>query len=90
METAVKTRGVLKLLTGVVTSDKNDKTIIVKVGRRVKHPVYGKYITLYDKYTAHDEKNDASVGDHVSIASSRPMSKTKKWRLFKIEERKVS
>ena len=90
MESAAKERGVLKLLTGIVTSDKNDKTIIIQVARRVKHPVYGKYITLYNKYTAHDENNDANVGDHVSISSSRPLSKTKKWRLFKIEERKVS
>ena len=88
MNTA-KQRGLFKLLRGTVVSDKNDKTIIVKVARRVKHPVYGKFITLFKKYTAHDANNDAKVGDIVSIASTRPMSKTKRWRLFRVEERKV-
>lgn len=77
-------RGVKKTLTGQVTSDKMDKTIVVQVTRRVRHPVYGKEIKISKRYHAHDEKNDAHVGDTVRIVESRPLSRLKRWRLVGI------
>ncbi len=73
--------------TGRVVSDSMDKSITVAVDRQVKHPIYGKYITKTTKYMAHDEENDANVGDKVHIMSTRPLSKRKTWRLVKILER---
>jgi len=73
--------------TGMVISDKMDKTITVAVDRQVKHPIYGKYITKTTKYMAHDEENDANEGDTVRIISTRPLSKRKSWRLVQIVER---
>ncbi|MDX1637403.1 MAG: 30S ribosomal protein S17 [Balneolaceae bacterium] len=73
--------------TGRVVSDSMDKSITVAVDRQVKHPIYGKFITKTTKYMAHDEKNDAKVGDKVHIMSTRPLSKRKTWRLVKILER---
>jgi small subunit ribosomal protein S17 len=73
--------------TGLVVSDKMDKTISVAVDREVKHPIYGKYITKTTKYMAHDEENEAREGDTVRIMSTRPLSKRKSWRLTKIIER---
>jgi small subunit ribosomal protein S17 len=70
-----------RTLEGTVTSDKMDKTIVVLVIRKVKHPLYGKYITRSTKLHAHDESNLAKIGDRVLIAESRPISKTKNWRL---------
>lgn len=73
--------------TGRVVSDKMDKTITVAVDRRVKHAIYGKYITKTTKYLAHDENDDAKEGDIVQIMSTRPLSKRKSWRLVEIIER---
>ncbi len=68
-----------RILQGVVVSDKMDKSVVVKVERRVMHPVYKKYIKRSAKYTAHDENNLCKVGDIVQIIESRPLSKTKTW-----------
>ncbi len=70
--------------TGKVVSNKMDKTITVVVERRVKHPVYGKYITRSSKIHAHDEANSCEVGDMVTVAESRPLSKTKTWKLVEV------
>ena len=70
--------------TGKVVSNKMDKTITVLVERRVKHPVYGKYITRSSKLHAHDENNECSIGDTVTVAESRPISKSKTWKLLGI------
>ena len=72
--------------TGKVVSDKMDKTITVLIERRVKHPIYGKYITRSSRLHAHDEANECKLGDVVTIAETRPYSKTKTWKLQKIEE----
>lgn len=72
---------------GVVTSDKMDKSIVVSVVKRVKHPMYGKFVLRTKKYVAHDEKNDCNIGDTVKIMETRPLSKTKCWRLVEIIER---
>ena len=80
-------RGVKKTLTGVVMSDKMDKTIVVKVTRRVRHAVYGKEIKRSNKFHAHDEKNEAKTGDTVRIVESRPLSRMKRWRLVEIVSR---
>ena len=71
-----------RVLTGVVTSDKADKTITVKVERKVKHPLYGKVIKRATKVHAHDEDNTASIGDIVSVKECRPISKSKTWVLM--------
>lgn len=76
-----------KTRTGRVVSDRMDKSISVAVDRQVKHPIYGKFITKTTKYMAHDENNDASIGDTVLIMSTRPLSKRKSWRLVEIVER---
>lgn len=76
-----------RTLTGKVVSDKMDKTITVLIERRVKHPIYGKYVSKSSKLKAHDENNESKMGDTVTIAESRPLSKTKSWALVKIEER---
>ena len=68
-----------RILTGVVVSDKADKTITVKVNRKVKHPVYKKYINRSKKYSVHDETNKYKLGEIVSIQENKPISKTKKW-----------
>ena len=70
-----------RILQGVVVSDKNDKTIVVKVERRLRHPVLKKTVRLSKKYHAHDEKNDAKTGDVVRIEETRPLSKQKRWTL---------
>jgi small subunit ribosomal protein S17 len=72
---------------GVVTSDKMDKTITVAIEKRVKHPIYGKFVKQTKKFKAHDEKNDAKMGDTVKIMETRPLSKTKRWRLVEIVAR---
>jgi small subunit ribosomal protein S17 len=76
-----------KTLTGIVTSDVNDKTITVTVTSRETHPIYGKQYTVNRKYSAHDENNEAHVGDKVQITESRPKSKTKSFVLENIEEK---
>jgi len=78
-----------RTLTGVVASDKMDKSITVKIERRVKHPIYGKFITRSTKLHVHDEKNECGIGDTVVIEQCRPMSKTKAWRLVKVLEKAV-
>lgn len=72
---------------GLVVSDKMDKSITVAYDRKVKHPIYGKFITKTTKYMAHDENNEAKIGDKVRIMSTRPLSKRKSWRLVSIVEK---
>jgi small subunit ribosomal protein S17 len=74
-------RNLRKTKLGVVSSNKMDKTITVSVERKVKHPLYGKFVKKSTKFHAHDEKNECSIGDTVKIMESRPLSKTKRWRL---------
>lgn len=76
-----------RLVTGVVVSDRMDKSITVRVERRVKHPVYGKYVRKSAKLHAHDEDNSCQVGDTVTVVECRPLSKTKTWMLQSIDER---
>lgn len=73
-----------RLATGKVVSSKMDKTITVLIERREKHPVYGKYMTRSSKIHAHDESNQCSVGDTVTVAETRPLSKTKTWKLLEV------
>ena len=80
-------RGHRKERVGDVVSDKMDKTIVVRVKRRFRHPRFKKVVTAYSKFYAHDEKNEAKVGDRVRIQETRPLSKTKSWRLVEIVER---
>ncbi len=77
----------VRSLTGKVVSNKMDKTVTVLIERRVKHPVYGKYVSKSSKIKAHDANNECKEGDLVTISESRPLSKTKSWVLVKIEER---
>lgn len=76
-----------RTLTGVVVSDKMDKTITVKVERQVQHPLYGKYIKRSTKVHAHDETNECKIGDTVTVIESRPLSKTKSWQLVEVVEK---
>ena len=76
-----------KTRTGLVVSDKMDKTVVVAIERRVPHPIYGKMITRTKRLKAHDEENSAKVGDTVRIVETRPLSKDKRWRLVEIVER---
>jgi len=80
-------RGQPKTVTGVVTSDRMNKTITVEAERRVMHPRFRKYIRAFTRYKVHDERNEARVGDKVRIMEARPLSKTKHWRLVEIVER---
>jgi small subunit ribosomal protein S17 len=80
-------RNLRKTRTGVVRSSKMDKTITVSVERRVKHPIYGKFVKKTTKFHAHDEKNECTVGDVVKIMETRPLSKTKRWRLVEVLEK---
>jgi small subunit ribosomal protein S17 len=80
-------RGRRKVRTGLVVSDKMDKTISVLVERKLRHPVYKKYYRLSKKFLAHDEQNSCNVGDLVSIMETRPLSKRKRWRLLEIVEK---
>ena len=84
---ATETRNPRKERTGVVVSDAMDKTVVVQAERRIQHPVYGKFLRRSKKYYAHDEKNEAKKGDQVRIAETRPLSKTKRWRLVEIVAR---
>ena len=83
----MEVRNLRKQRTRVVTSDKMDKTIVVASKFKEKHPIYGKFVSKTKKYHAHDENNDANVGDTVLIMETRPLSKTKRWRLVQIVER---
>lgn len=87
--TNTETAKLTRTLTGTVTSDKMDKTVTVLVERRVKHPLYGKYVVESKKYHAHDEANESGVGDKVEIAETRPLSKTKSWKVTRILEKAV-
>ena len=80
-------RNLRKTRIGVVTSNKMTKTITVAVERKVKHPIYGKFVKKTSKFHAHDEKNEASIGDVVRIMETRPLSKLKRWRLVEIVEK---
>ena len=87
MKPDMETRNLRKERTGVVFSNKMDKSITVAVKRKEKHPIYGKFVNKTKKYHAHDEKNECNVGDTVKIMETRPLSKTKRWRLVQIIER---
>lgn len=76
-----------KVREGLVTSDSMDKTVVVTISRRVRHPLYGKIINKTSKLHAHDEGNEAHVGDRVRVTETRPLSKTKRWRVVEILER---
>ena len=83
----METRNLRKERIGVVVSNKMDKSIVVKIERREKHPIYGKFIKKTNRFMAHDENNDCNIGDTVRIMETRPMSKNKCWRLVEIIER---
>ena len=83
----METRNLRKERVGVVFSNKMDKTITVAVKWKEKHPIYGKFVNKTKKFHAHDEKNDCNIGDTVRIMETRPLSKTKRWRLVEILER---
>ena len=83
----METRNLRKERTGVVTSNKMDKSITVAIKWKEKHPIYGKFVNKTKKYHAHDEKNECGNGDTVKIMETRPLSKTKRWRLVQIIER---
>lgn len=72
---------------GLVISNKMDKSIVVRIDRKVKHPIYGKFVKKSTKIMAHDEKNECNIGDTVKVMETRPLSKNKCWRLIKIIER---
>jgi len=88
-ETSTETpaRAARKQRVGLVVSDRMDKTITVAIQRQVKHPIYGKFVKKTTKLKAHDEANDANAGDTVRIQETRPLSKTKRWRLVEVVER---
>ena len=90
MEITVETtldRNLRKTRVGIVTSNKMDKTITVAVERKVKHPMYGKFVKKTSKFHAHDEKDECTIGDVVKIMETRPLSKTKRWRLIEVIEK---
>ncbi len=80
-------RNLRKERVGIVTSDKMNKSVVVMVERRVMHPKYGKFVKLSSKFMAHDEKDEAHIGDTVRISETRPMSRQKRWRLVEVVER---
>ena len=86
-EITTEARSARKVLQGVVVSDKMDKTIVVLVEDRVKHPLYGKVMTKSSRLQAHDETNEAGIGDRVRVMETRPLSAQKRWRLVEILER---
>ena len=86
-ETTVTERGRRKMRTGVVVSDKMDKTVLIRIDRQVRHRLYDKTVRRSSKLAAHDEQNDAHVGDTVRVMETRPLSKSKRWRVVEIVER---
>ena len=86
-DTGAATRGSRKVREGLVVSDKMDKTVVVEVEDRVKHPLYGKVIRRTSKLKVHDEQNAAGVGDRVVLMETRPLSATKRWRIVEILEK---
>ncbi len=87
MSEMTENRGMRKTRTGIVVSDKMDKTIVVKLSTRVKHPLYSKYINKTTKIKAHDENNECGIGDTVRVMETRPLSREKRWRLVEIIEK---
>ena len=87
MSEMAQNRGMRKTRVGIVVSDKMDKTIVVKLSTRVKHPLYSKYINKTTKIKAHDENNECGVGDTVKVMETRPLSREKRWRLVEIIEK---
>ena len=87
MSEMTENRGMRKTRIGKVVSDKMDKTIVVKLSTRVKHPLYSKYINKTTKIKAHDEKNECGIGDTVKVMETRPLSREKRWRLVEIIEK---
>ncbi|MFZ7124685.1 MAG: 30S ribosomal protein S17 [Desulfobacterales bacterium] len=85
----MKNRGMKRQVVGTVVSNKMDKTVVVQVERLVKHKLYHKFIRRRSKFSAHDENNDCQIGDTVLITESRPLSKTKRWRVSQIVEKAV-
>jgi small subunit ribosomal protein S17 len=85
----MKERGMKRQVIGTVVSDKMDKTVVVRVERLVKHGLYHKYIRRRSKFAAHDAENSCRIGDKVIITESRPLSRTKRWRVSKIVEKAV-
>jgi len=83
----MEARNLRKTRTGVVSSNKMNKTITVAVERKVKHPIYSKFVKKTTRFHAHDEKNECSIGDVVKIMETRPLSKTKRWRLVEVLEK---
>ena len=88
VEAKTKSRGLRKRRTGVVVSKSGDKSIVVEVVRKYQHPLYKKYITKHSKCHAHDEKNEAKLGDKVKIIETKPVSKMKKWRVVEVIAKK--
>ena len=86
-QTTATERGDRKVRTGVVVSEKMDKTVLVQIDRKVRHPLYQKTVRRSNKLAAHDESNDAHVGDTVRVMETRPLSKTKRWRVVEVVER---
>ena len=86
-EAAERERGRRKVRTGIVVSDGMDKTVVVRIDRAFRHPLYGKTVRRSKKLAAHDEANEAHVGDRVRVVETRPLSKSKRWRLVEIVER---
>ena len=87
MSEMTENRGMRKTRIGVGVSDKMDKTIVVKLSTRVKHPLYSKYINKTTKIKAHDENNECGIGDTVRVMETRPLSREKRWRLVEIIEK---
>jgi small subunit ribosomal protein S17 len=83
----METRNLRKEIVGIVSSSKMNKSIVVTVERKIKHPKYGKFVKRRSKFYAHDEKNESNIGDMVKLMETRPLSKTKCWRLVEIIER---
>ena len=81
------TRNLRKTRIGVVSSNKMEKTCTVKIERRLKHPIYGKFVKSTKKFKAHDEKNETDIGDLVKIMETKPLSKNKRWRVIEIIEK---
>ena len=86
-QTSAAERGARKVRTGVVVSDKMDKTVVVRIDRQVRHALYGKTVKRSSKLSAHDEANDAHLGDIVRVMETRPVSKSKRWRVVEVIER---
>ena len=82
-----KVRNLRKERIGVVVSNKMDKTVVIAEKKKMKHPIYGKFVNKTTKFHAHDEKNDCNIGDLIRIMETRPLSKSKRWRLVEIIER---